>query len=198
MEGWAKEYLTFPMRRQGELDGACGLYCILAVAAWWADRKALEFDEAPYLGAVPSARGFAKRLLGNDGPESGLDHKRRRRIAKACGLTLTPLDDRTRATILAHFTGCVGEPEPLIATLDMPFRDPLMRVEYDTPFCHSVVIVAVNDRGLVIADPHPWNERVSVWSWEAFEARIQPGVHSKKLCVERVVRRGAVRAASGG
>ena len=120
-------------------------------------------------------------------PLGGLNHKERKHIAEGRGLTLRCLNDRTRESIQAHFTGCVGEPEPLIATLDMPFRDPLMRVEYDTPFCHTVVIVAVNDRGLVIADPHPWNERVSIWSWETFEARIQPGVPREKWCVECVV-----------
>jgi hypothetical protein len=170
MEGWAKEYLTFPMRRQGELDGACGLYCILAVAAWWADRKRLEFEEAPYLRAVLEGQGLALQLLGDAKDETktpldGLNHNERVGIAETLGLALAELKVGDASAITAHFA---FRDEPLIATVKMPFCDPLMRVGEDH-YVHTVVIVSARGDELLIADPHPWNKRFSLWKMREFE-----------------------------
>ncbi len=167
---WAAGLATFPMRQQGDLDSACAVYCIVAIATWWAqdrgDRRVRDpnTDGHWYMSDLLERRMW-QLVLG----EKGLEREDRRRVARRFHLKLSAADHFTRDDILAHLTANRG---PLLALVRPEFSDPIGRwSSKEKHFDHTVVLVAAHAvDGIVVADPSPWKPRVSLWSWQSFHA----------------------------
>lgn len=166
---WAKPIAKrFPIRRQGEFDGACVVYCLLSIAR----SQNIEVDSWVLGDLLP------QELWGRALGKKGIGYNCRREFATQLGLKLAKVPLANRETILAHFME--GAPRtPLMSHVIVTVTDPCTWLPASLRFPpdggrHAVAIVEARDVGLLIADSSPWSPPFSVWSWKRFAARARP------------------------
>jgi predicted double-glycine peptidase len=152
-----ERFKSFTIRKQGEQDYACGLYCVVTAAT--------------YLGALDDDGNSVARVLAQVDTNisnylwtSGVSEKGVRKLAVAAKLGVW----RPKKVTLENLASNEGE-HIWMALVRMEFDDPKHVVErYDD--LHYVLVLEVTDTHVVVADPHPWHEDISVMQVSTFGA----------------------------
>lgn len=150
MEDEPRRFRDFPIKKQGELDSACGLYCIVSAAIWL--RPDFQDDAGGAAGVVfGTPRRYATDLLVGE----GLGPRRLARLAKRAGLQLRSSGTTTYEQLLEPFD--VANSLWLVM-LEQQFKDPRGQTKpVRISESHYVLILAANKEDVVVADPHPWH-----------------------------------------
>jgi hypothetical protein len=160
----------FTIRKQGEFDMACGLYCILSAAFHFKTRWSQKLKGESYAlhQALSRLRGdwnrarYSTELLGGLGLPT-------RRLDKLCAQVGVKLDAAPRSTYEQLVEPYDSERELWLALLPaVPF--PHSRSSKTEEWSHYVLVLEANEHGLIIADPHPWRGDIYPMARAEFEA----------------------------
>lgn len=156
-------YADFPIKKQGELDSACGLYCVVTAAI----RFGIIGDDAT--GAAHALaylrdgakEDYATKLLVGWGVRPG---------------HLLPLVNRMRLKIDPQ--GAMRYEQLLepydskrflwVVMIKMAFEDPLRQTNV-APADHYVLVLEASKKAVIVADPHPWHDDIYSMRREKFE-----------------------------
>jgi len=161
------------MYRQGELDYACGLYCLAAAAAALGcvpqdDDQVQHIFSEKGLG-ISKARHIARLVL----TKHGLDLDELKQIAPSIGLKLIVPDNQC----LSQFE---GQDELWIALIRCGFESPI-GPDPAQEHNHYVLVLDVTYDQVIVADPHPWHERFYNIPKEEFEKQWRAAGEASRL-----------------
>lgn len=158
--------MDFPTKKQGELDSACGLYCLVSAGIWFgsvADDANGAWHALTHLRGDWGRASYAEHLL----VRKGVELDRLAPLAKRLGLRVDAPGPATYDEILERF-----DPKKLlwIVMLKMGFKNPRRTTRGTARFDdHYVLVIEANERSVVLADPHPWHRDVYPMDRREFE-----------------------------
>lgn len=150
-------FARFRVKKQGDSDSACGLYCVLTAAQHvFRDDHAAHKDAV--LRRIAGSTALSKAMFG-----SGVLPAHFRALAKAAGLVMWRPRNAGIAT-LADMT----EDSIWVVQLRMLFQRGTAPASGDAVIPkaaghgdrHYILVLGVSRRHVTIADPHPWHEDV--------------------------------------
>lgn len=158
----------FPIKKQGELDYACSLYCVLSAGI---HLRVLPDDTGPgrVLNHSAVGRDLPKRLLGEGAREADV-----RRLAAAANLQLWRPNSPTIETLMCNDLSAGVWMALVWMRFDVPRRGRRHRGDTVTTGTalddrHYVLVLEATRSRVVVADPHPWHEDVYAMTRRGFD-----------------------------
>ena len=160
---------AFKIKKQGELDYACSLYCVLS-AAMHLDALPKDCGTASVLTHPEVPRDLPQRLLTKGATETEV-----RCIAKGAGLLLR----RQNKPTLDALKNIDLDSHVWLALVWMTFDDPaggaprggdrVVATGTARDEQHYVLVLDVTQKKVVVADPHPYHQDVYEMTTAGFE-----------------------------
>ena len=177
----------FTVRRQGELDHACGAYSVVnaavALGALDDDGDGLRTTLARLRRADPAAfADITSRVL-----QVGTWERHLKKLGAAAGVTVTRVSKPTFGNFVHH----EDRPSFHIALVRVDFSDPAVKsANRGSPFSclHFVVVLDVAEDAVIVADPHPWRARLQRVPRRTFQSWLRAARRGKRPWVGRITK----------
>jgi hypothetical protein len=169
-----KPWRDFTVRQQGELDFACGPYCLINAAV---GLGVLDDDAGGLVTTLDNLRRADPEAFSEVASVAlrvGTRETHLRRLGAAAGVNVK----RVNTPTLDQMSHDPGHPAFHMALVRVDFSDPAKRAQYHGepyPWAHFVLVLDVKDDLVVVADPHPWRERLSAVPRSTFLAWWKAG-----------------------
>ena len=179
---------AFPLKKQGEGDDCCGLYCLLSAAASFRDSNK-DITLKDVFDKLPSSyrTRLAKQLLFS----GGVVPPRLRALAEAMNLELRHLSQGSIDNIGRNYQSWLDGNSIWMVLVLMRFTEKAAAghsvvprtVDENGADLHYVLVLEATDSYVVLADPHPWHKDIyslrmqhfkSVWGMASQQRQKPP------------------------